>query len=81
VVEATKTDIAIAKYPIGQTPIFQEEDFSFFEVSKIGPTIITLLPLIIASTFAAIANCKLPSSLAKLLFVVNCHKSLQPYVL
>jgi len=43
--KAAKTDIAIGKYLIAQTQIFQEEDFSFFEVSKIGPTIITLLPL------------------------------------
>jgi len=32
--EATNTDTAIGEYPIGQTPFFQEEDFSFFEGSK-----------------------------------------------
>jgi len=37
--------MAIWKYPVGQTPFFQEEDFSFCEISKIGLTIITLLPL------------------------------------
>jgi len=35
--EATNTDIAIGKYPIGQTPFFQEEDLSFFESSKKWP--------------------------------------------
>jgi len=39
----TDIGLAIGKYPIGQTPFFQE-DISFCEVSKIGP-IITLLPL------------------------------------
>jgi len=32
-------------YPIGETPFFQEENFSFFEGSNNGPTIISLLPL------------------------------------
>jgi len=35
VVAATNTDRGI-----GQTPFLQEEDFSFFEVSNIGPTFI-----------------------------------------
>jgi len=39
----SNTDTDIGKYSIGQTPFFQEEDLSFCEVSKIGPTIITLL--------------------------------------
>jgi len=43
--KAAKTDTAIGKWPIGQIPFFQEEDFSFFEGNKLGPTIITLLPL------------------------------------
>jgi len=65
--KATNTDTAIGKYTIGKTPFFQEEDFSFFESSKNGPKIITLLPLNHRRTFVAIANinCKLPSSLAQ----------------
>jgi len=35
----------MGKCPIGQATFFQEEDFSFFEVGKLGPTIITLLQL------------------------------------
>jgi len=45
-VEATKTDIAIRKYQIGQTSFFLEEKLQFLEDTKIGPTIITLLPRI-----------------------------------
>jgi len=33
--KATNTDTAIGKYPIGQTPFFQKEDFRVFEVSKV----------------------------------------------
>jgi len=43
--KAAKTDTAIGKWPIGQIPFFQEEDFSFFEGNKLSPTITTLLPL------------------------------------
>jgi len=42
--KATNTDIAIGKYSIGQTHFFLR-DFNFFEDSKYGPTIITLVPL------------------------------------
>jgi len=44
--KAAKTDIAIRKYPIGQASFFQEEKLQFLEDTKIGPTIITLLPRI-----------------------------------
>jgi len=43
--KATKTDIPIGKCLVGQTPFFQEENFSLFEVTINGPTIIKLLPL------------------------------------
>jgi len=79
--KAAKTDTAIGKCPIGQTPFFQEEEFSFFEGNKLGPTIITLLPLNHRIDFCGDSELQLLSSFAQLIFVVNCYKSLQPYVL
>ena len=38
-------NVKIGKYAIGQIPFFQEENFSFFDDSKNGPTLITLLPI------------------------------------
>jgi len=43
--KATNTDIAILNYLIGRTPIFKEENFSFFKVIENGPTIIKLLAI------------------------------------
>jgi len=43
--KATNTYIAVAKYPIGQIPIFKEKIFQLFEDAENGPKITTLLPL------------------------------------
>ena len=44
-VESNQYCYSYRKIPNRSNPIFQEENFSFFEDSKNVPTIITLLPL------------------------------------
>jgi len=45
------------KIPNWSNPIFQEENFSFFEDSRNGPTIITLLPLTHCIDFRSKSEC------------------------
>ena len=72
--KATNTDITIGRYPIGQTPFFQDEDFSFFEGSKNGLTIVSFSSTLrkpsknykfYLETFRIILN---PSSVKKIKF-------------
>ena len=89
--KATNTDTAIGKYPIGQTPFFQKEDFRVFEVSKIGPTIITLPPhridfrgdseLQVAVKFGAVNFRRELSQISPTVCVINCQNCLETSLL
>jgi len=56
---------------MGQTPFFQEEDFSFFVVSKIVPTIVTLLPLNHGIDFSGDSNMEVAIKFGAVSF---CHE-------
>jgi len=66
------------KIPNRSNSIFQEETFSFFEDSKNGPTIITLLPLNHHINFHNDSEYYLQVAVKFRQFnlLVNCHESL-----
>jgi len=41
----TNAHIAIGKYQFGRAPLLKCKNFSFFQDTKNGPTVITFLPL------------------------------------
>jgi len=78
--KANNTSIPIGKYLIGQTPIFKDENLSFFKVIKNGPTIIKLLALNHRIDYRSDRE-HLSKVASFIVFAMNRHKSLQLYVL